>query len=200
MRLEPGLAYKLTHEAAFAYWDGIYVTKTIHTYADIVEEGIDLYALTYEPAGVDKTTYNSYLPTIRDGEIWEVTHVETEEVAYLMPHMLSLVPDVYVERYGKYAVAANLGYNHNPDLLETIRDEIQQLIESMLGVTGDVVVYEQSHKWMTQAEYDAIQASYQANITNSSNCYADRAALEKEVLSLKTKLNYYEELIIATQP
>ena len=200
MKLTPDHTYKLTFISTFATLDGIYTIQSIQSYNEVVANGIDLFVELYEVVGATDVVFRSDLDDLRKADIIKCVNVVTEKIHYISDHLLALAPDIYVGRYVDFGLAVNLGYCNDPDTLTTLKSEIDALITATLGVPANAVVYEKTITWMTEADYNAIQAQYDANITNTSNVYTDRVTLSSTVDAQRVKLDYYENLLIAHQP
>ena len=89
----------------------------------------------------------------------------------------------------------NLGIFNDPELLSTIRNEIEQVLSSMLGVTNNTIIYTVKDKWMTTDEYKDIEDDRNSLISKVSNHYTDKLMLIREIDSLKTRIQYYEHIL-----
>jgi len=158
--------------------------------------GLDLFALTYKPNSILETAFNDDLEIIRTEKIAKLSLVTDENtVIYIPEHFFDTIPDGSVQKYFRLGLAIELGIFDDADQLSTIRNEVEQIVESMAGVANKTVIYTVSNKWLTTTDYADLDAARQAAITRVRNHYTDKLALQKEVDSLRTLIGYYENAL-----
>ncbi len=196
MRILPNFIYKFTFIANFNSLDGIYKVLRIDSYSTLLGDGIDLFAVLYEPNSLNVTAFENDLPTIRDNRIFKLVDVADENnIVYIPEHILNSVPDASIQKYIKLGISCNIGIHEDPDAVTTLKSEIEQHIEAMIGETNNALIFKISDEYLTASEYASIEATRAANITTVSNSFTDKAALQLEVDRLRTKIIYYEDLI-----
>lgn len=188
--------YDFTFKSALNKWNGIYRVNAILSYAEMVSLNLDLFTLTYQPNSLTEDNFNTDLDQIRTGKIVKLISVTDETVIHYVPeHLFDLVPDGSVQQYYRLGLAVNLGVFDDPEQLNVIKTEVEQVVNSMLGVTDSVVIYTVNSAWMTTAEYKTLEDARKAAVTRVRNHYTDKLDLIRQIDSLKTLINYYEDAL-----
>ena len=198
MFITPNYVYAFSFKSALSTLDGIYRVSSIISYADMLSLNLDLYKLIYKPNTLSEDAFKADLNTIRSGKIAKLVSVNDEKIIYYIPeHLFDKVPDGSVQKYYHLGLAVNLGIFDDAELLNTLKTEIDQIIQTVTGVANKTVLYSVKNAWMTTAAYKVIEDERDAQVTRVSNHYTDKLALIKEIDSLKTRIAYYEQLIKA---
>ena len=71
--------------------------------------------------------------------------------------------------------------------------EVEQVLESMTGITNNATIYSVKEEWMTSAEYEVIATERANNASRISNFYTDTLELQQQVNQLTTLIGYYED-------
>ena len=188
--------YFFTFKSVLNSLNGIYRVSALFSYPELVKMGVDLFKITYKEYGLSDIVFNNDLETIRSGKIAKLTSVNDEsKIIFIPEHLYDKVPDGSVQRYYQLGLAVNLGIFNDPELLSTIRNEIEQVLSSMLGVTNNTIIYTVKDKWMTTDEYKDIEDDRNSLISKVSNHYTDKLMLIREIDSLKTRIQYYEHIL-----
>ncbi len=196
MFITPNYVYAFSFKTALSALDGIYRVSSIISYADMLLLNLDLYKLTYKPNTLSEDAFKADLNIIRSGKIAKLVSVNDENIIYYIPeHLFDKVPDGSVQKYFHLGLAVNLGIFDDAGLLNTLKAEIDQIIQTATGIANKTVIYSVKNTWMTTAAYKTIDDERNAKITRISNHYTDKLALIKEIDSLKTRIAYYEQLI-----
>ena len=196
MRILPNYVYKFTFQSNFSGLNGIYKVLQITSYEVLLTEGIDLFAILYADNGLDQTTFDADIATIRDKRILKLQDVSNTDVeVYIPEHIQSTIPNASVQQYMELGIACNIGVHEDVDDVTTLKTEIEQTIEAMIGEQNAAVVYTVDNKWLTAAEYAVIAAARAVNVSTVSNHYTDKVTALLEIDRLRTKITYYEDLI-----
>lgn len=196
MRILPNFVYRFSFVADFTALDGVYKVLRIESYESTLSDGVDLFTALYEPSGVALSTFEADLDTIRDKRVFKLSDVNDPSRVVLIPeHLQSILPDASIQQYMSLGLACGIGVHVSSDEVQTLKTEIEQTIAAMIGETNSVVVYKIKDKWMTEADYSAIELARSANITTISNAFTDKVSLQMEVDRLRTKITYYETLL-----
>ena len=196
MLVIPNYTYDFTFKSTLSSLNGIYTVVSVLSYAEMLNLSLDLFALTYKPNNISSDVFNSDLDTLRTGEIVKLVSVTDKSIIHYIPaHFFDKIPDGSVQKYFRLGLAIDLGVYDDPDSLSVIRNEVEQVVATMLGVTNKTVVYTVDNKWMTTADYAIIEADRKSKIQRISNNYTDKLALLNQVNSLKTLITYYEDIL-----
>lgn len=189
--------YKLNWRSSLeTTFNGIYKVLAILTYTEAIELKVDLKKDVYDRCNISEQ-FDLDLDQIRVSKILKLKNSTTGAVVHLPDFHLVEIPNADVEQYPDMALAVHLGVFTTSEELDTIRRDIEDLINARLGVTEKVLMYSVNNKWLTTAEYETIEADRASGGLDLSNNYTKRIGLEKEVLDLKTKIAQYEQLIIS---
>ena len=196
MRILPNYVYKFTFQSSFVGLNGIYKVLQITAYEVLLAEGIDLFAILYAENGLDQAAFDVDIATIRDNRILKLQSIANPDVEIYIPeHIQSTVPDASVQKYLTLGIACSIGVHEDVDDVTTLKTEIEQTIEAMIGEQNAALVYTVDDQWLTEAEYAVIDAARAANVSTVSNHYTDKVAALLEIDRLRTKITYYEDLI-----
>jgi hypothetical protein len=201
MLVLPNYVYNFTFVTALESLNGIYKVESLLSYAEVIGQGLDIFALTYQPNGLDEAAFKTDLAAIRLGKIAKLVSVtDATKTLYIPEKLFSKIPEINVQKYLTMGLAVNLGIIDDAELLGVVKTEVEQVVQSMLGKSAQAVVYTVKENWLTQAEFKVIDDARKASITRVSNHYVDKQKLIKEIDSLKTLLAHYEQLLISTTP
>lgn len=197
MLIVPDHVYNFQFKSLFSALDGIYRVISLLSYAELLDQGIDLHDATYEPHGMSDQ-FDTDLDKIRSGKLVKIRAVNNPDSIYFIPeHLIDGTPDGSVQQYHQLGLAVDLGIFADAEQLSTIRNEIDQVLSTMLGVTTSSLIYTVDDVWLTKTDYRDLELARQAAVTRISNHYTDKLALQEEVSRLKTLISYYEESLKA---
>lgn len=187
-----GETAKYTFNDTFAPLNGIYKVAAIAPLDEWLANKIDISKETY--AKVDRTQqdYQDEVNTFKNEDIYKLVNVETKDTIYVPMSFTSEIPDPNVFAYQKIAIALSIGEFDDPAQIEWVKSELSQMIEAVTGVITTPKIFETSTRWMTEAEYAAIEAAREANKRAASTHYTDKNALLQQVNRLQTQVAYYE--------
>lgn len=201
MLVLPNYVYYFTFVTALESLNGIYKVESLLSYSEVLGQGLDIYALTYQVNGLDEAAFKTDLESIRLNKITKLVSVtDANKILYIPEKLFSKIPEINVQKYLTMGLAVNLGIIDDAELLGVVKTEVEQVVQAMLGVATQAVVYTVKENWMTQAEFKTIDDARKVSITRVSNHYVDKQKLIKEIDSLKTLIAHYEQLLISTTP
>ncbi len=197
MRVLPNYVYNFSFKSEFESLDGIYKVLGILSYEELLATGIDLIPQLYTPQSLTEVDFENDLTQIRTSQIFKLQSVDDEGIIQFLPEVhLKNVPDANVQQFLDLAIACKIGVHIDPDTVSTLRSEIQQVIEAMIGEAHTAEIYTVDKKWLTETEFQAIEAARAASITTVSNHYTESVALQLEVDRLRTLIAGYETTLI----
>lgn len=201
MLVLPNYVYYFNFVTALESLNGIYKVECLLSYSEVLEQGLDIYALTYQPNGLDEAAFKADLDLIRTNKIAKLVSVtDTSKILYIPEKLFSKIPEISVQKYFTMGLAVNLGIIDDSELLGVVKTEVEQVVQSMVGLSAQAVVYTVKENWLTQADFKVIDDARKASVTRVSNHYVDKQKLIKEIDSLKTLIAHYEQLLISTTP
>lgn len=196
MLIVPGYAYDFKFKSLLSSLNGIYQVSSLLSYEELINTNVDLFASTYEPLGLDEVAYDSDLNSIREGKTAKLVSVNNpEEIWYVPEHLFDIVPDGSVQRYLHLGLAVDLGVFDDSEQLELLKEEIEQIVQTKIGVSQSAIIYSVKDAWMSKSEFQLIEAARLINIEQTNNHYTDKLKLQKEVDRLKTLITYYEDTL-----
>lgn len=196
MRIIPNYVYKFVFKSTLSALDGIYKVISIMSYAELINNNIDLFKATYEPNGITEAIFNDQLADIRIDQIYKIVSVHDDtNIQYIPEIMLAEIPDGSVQQYLHVGLAMDLGIFSDADQLSTIKSEIDQTVAGIAGISNSSLIYTVKHVWMTAGDYIAIESDRNAAISRVSNHFTDKVALQKQIDTLTTLVKYYEDTL-----
>ena len=196
MLIVPGYAYDFKFKSLLSSLNGIYQVSSLLSYEELINTNVDLFASTYEPLGLDEVAYDSDLNSIREGKTAKLVSVNNpEEIWYVPEHLFDIVPDGSVQRYLHLGLAVDLGVFDDSEQLELLKEEIEQIVQTKVGVSQSAIIYSVKDAWMSKSEFQLIESARLINIEQTNNHYTDKLKLQKEVDRLKTLITYYEDTL-----
>ena len=198
MRTVVDYVYSFKFKSALSALDGIYKVISILSYDELVRLNIDLAATTYSPNSLDDVAFEADMDQIRVGQIVKLESVnDANNVQYIPEHLFSEIPDGSIQKYLRLGLAVDLGTFDDADRVSTIKSEMEQTVAAMVGVNSKALIYTISDTWMSASDYQTIDNIRNVTITQVSNHFTDKMALQRQVDSLKTLIKYYEDTLKA---
>lgn len=193
-----GTRCKFALTTKFASLDGVYEVVSLGSFDDLIASGVDFVAKLYTPAGLAQADYIADYATYVGGVVCQVSPVSDSSTTYYFPEaILQLVPDPTVQKYQKVYIAALLGEFQDTSKYLWLKGEIDALISSVTGTTNQTrfMANPDNDVWLTQEEYDVIDAARKANIQavnpiylQLQNALALNTALQARVAALESAI------------
>jgi len=200
LRIQPDFTYKFVFITAFEELDGIYTSLMVLSYSELVGLGIDIKTDLYDKLAIPTETFDTDLPILRNENIYKLRSVLDESnIIYVPEHILKETPNASIQKYLELGISIGLGIHEEIDTLTTIQGEVDQIVESMIGVSNPSVIYATKEVWMSQDEYLVIKEAREALVTRVTNHYVDKLALQQIIADLQNLLASYEDTIIQIQ-
>lgn len=198
-----GSVCKFTFVTRFSALNGVYKVVSLTTYEATVAAGIDYAAGLYTPAGLDSSQYQTDASSYAGQEVIVVQPPNNTALTYYIPlSLIALVPDPTVSRYDDIYLSVHIGMFKDPDTYAWVKGQIEDILSSVTGQTlqGQWLANSKKSQYLTEAEYDALDAERQANIkavkplsviiqdqlTQITKLQALVAALEQTVISMRS--------------
>lgn len=196
MSVYVGNTYKFTLQNDFNGLDGIYKVLRIMTYDETVSDQIDLMDL-YIKYGRTEEDFNNDITVIRDSKILKLQSVNDLSVIHIPVTLYLLEPDPSVQKYLHLTLGIDLGIFSTLDQVLYIKEVVHELINGGLGIDTEPVIIEISskQKWMTTEEYDTLDSERRSKKERVINYYTENNRLRKELLSERSKVAAYEQIL-----
>jgi hypothetical protein len=177
----------------------IYTVSAVRTFADLVQSGQDPMALIYSPVNLSQTDYQN---DVAAGAVVIVLTSGTSPSIYVPSTYLNGQPTSDVVPYSTLLASVLLG--PLPDGLDVtgLLDQIQQLAEATLGISGATVTLHAipSTNVVTSSEDAAMTQARLAQITNNTTPYARLLQSQAALLDLQTRYNGLVAYLAANVP
>jgi len=217
MRIIPHYIYgfKFKHPFNTDTYNGIYKVLAVYSFDEMLLNEIDLFAETYEPLGLTKEDdYFPVLADIKKGKIYKLVKLneEYEIIFYVPEYLIDGIPDASVKKYYDFGIASHIGIFDDPAKLETLKNDIQDLIAYHTGIKDSTsVVYSIKEAWQPVKDYQELENAREQQLLFlksgeniapdefrlvSSQTYLEQCVrLNNIVTSLKTIIAAYEDTL-----
>ncbi len=196
MRVLPNYVYKFTFKPSFSSLTGVYKVLEITTYDELLGDKVDLFTTLYDANSVDKSIFSVDLPIIKDNVIYKLSDINNpDNIQFIPESLITEIPNADVHNYFSLGIACSLGVHNSIEDVTTIKNEIEQVIAAMIGVDNNAVVYTTDNEWLTESEFQTIEADRATNISTVSNHYTDKVSLQLKINQLTTLVEYYEDTL-----
>lgn len=193
-----GVSYYFTFRLNFNTLNGVYHLVQSLTFKECIDNNIDLMSTCFNLAGYTEEQYLLDLDTIKENNILKLVNPDTmdaDSAIYIPFIYLDKVPDHRIKKYYKLALGLNLGVLDNVELMEATIATMKEHISAATGITDDPTLFEISHVWLTDDQYNDIEASRDQSAKKILNYFTENVRYEKEITRLRSKLVAYEEII-----
>lgn len=196
----PGVTYAFTFVTDFASFNGIYTLVKLMTYDEYLSDGGDLFADLFNPVGLTNDQMEEDMATIRASKIMKLVTpeaVDTEIRTVFMPTCYAEDnPDHNVGKYLRIGVTAYIGVTKDVELLTFMKEALTEYITAATGIDPQPQFISVGETWLTDSQYEEIEASRDEAKKRIINYYSENVKLEKRIASLQEKLAAYEEIIV----
>lgn len=194
--------YKFELVYGFDTLNGIYKVLQTLSYAEVVDSSIDmvvmLYGKTYPPK--TQAEYEIARSNYLTDTFYKLQSVLDETVVIMVPgSLLARYPNASVDQFCNIMLNIDLGLFANQDDLDTIGQIITEQLHSRLGIDPhpQIAIYDKT--WMTDAEYDIIEAARLAARGNVVNYYSEATRLTTLNEDKDAKIAALEAIIVNLQ-
>ena len=170
-----------------------YTCMAIRRIADIVQSGFDPYESYYQPYGIAKTTYDQHIKA-------DMCIVSLRSAGgnwfYVPSAYIASYPNMGGIKYTSLLLGINLGPVPSFLNLAHVKQKIIDDIRDMIGITSTVTTVAVSEtKLLPQEVSNAIEASRQSNISESTTDRAKYLNTLAELAAVRTKVTELENYI-----
>ena len=123
----------------------------------------------------------------------------TTETLFASTYFLEDTPDFNVSKYNVFGITADVGIVKDVESLRFMKDNIIEAFETVLGITPKISFVVIREKWLSDTQYEELQASRDETKKGIYSYYAENLRLQKQISQANTKINEYENLIINLQ-
>ena len=198
MVIETGWTYKFQFSVPFDKFDGVYTVLRIMTYAEMIADDVDLAEQLYAPVGKTPAEYDTDSATYRLGKIYKLVDPTAADVTQYIPEvLLRTTPNPNVRKYSKLVVAVNLGAFADPAQLDWVRRTLHEQLVKMVGLPKSPDTISIGTVWLTDEEYQEIEAARQTAERTTVNYFSQTIAMQQEIDRLKALVQGYEATLLA---
>jgi hypothetical protein len=195
MLTTPGVIYKFIFKNDFSFFNGVYKVIQTLTYEEAINLGADFFNDLYHPIGKTKIDLEQDSDLFRTDKILKLKNVLTEKELYIPNVLNAFIPDSNVKKYYKLVIDINIGIFDNIDKLNAMSQIMQEHISSATGITNKPELTSYAEVWLTESEYQLIDNARDESSKKIINYFSETIKMQREIDSLKTKVQYYENLI-----
>lgn len=195
-----GYVYHFDFKLLLNDYNGIYKLLSFLTIEEIRNNELDLFSLTFEPLGVSKEDFEAEFEIFyvqENSNIMKLQDVnDITKTIYIPEYYINKIPSFNVKPYQRLGLSINLGLFEDSNELELIKNEVNEILATKIGISNNAVVFSVEEKWLTNDEYEIIKQQREDNISDLSNIYSDNLELIKQITNLQSINNTYEEIIM----
>lgn len=164
-----------------------YRVSAIRSFDDLISQGLDPVALIYTPVGLTSTEYQA------DKDAGAVVVTLLSDSASPIH-----IPSTYIASYPNSSVVphswivATISCGILPDTydLTLLKNTIANAVSSTTGIMGTVnIAKAPTREAVTEAQAQAAATARQAAITNLTNDYTEKLALQAQVTSMQAQID-----------
>ena len=172
-----------------------YQCIALRKFADVVNDGEDVFQTYYDPNGLDAATYD------RDRQLGAVIVTllnDYGEFVYVPDTYISKYPDLNTPDYQHVVLMVSLGIIPYHLDLSAVKADISGVVSERLGLEAPEVKegVAATRRTLTQTEADTLESARQAAITNLQTERARRIQAESENVALRQKVDRMSQVLI----
>lgn len=198
-QIRPGYVYDFRFKPLVNSYNKIYKLISFFTMEEIRNNNIDLYALTFEPIGVSKEAYEIEFNTFYEIENSSVIKLQdvndVNNIIHIPEYYISAIPSINIKPYQRLGITVNLGLFEDADELELIKNELNEILKTKVGIDNNAVVFSVEEKWITDSDYEVLKQEREARVSSLSSIYSDNADLLEQITKLQSANNAYEDIL-----
>ncbi len=186
----------------------IYTSKAIRSFADIYDDGIDVYTTYYQPLGLTQAQFQ--LDVVANANIITLIADSSDPNTLFGGSYIIYVPDTYIQAYpttdnipySRMALCVDLGAL--PDYLDltALQAQVTNTVSDTIGVVApnlNVYLYKApSTGTVTGTQNNVLEAARLAAITNRTTDYALNKQLTTQVANLQQQITTLTNLLATT--
>lgn len=162
-----------------------YTVTNIQTIPNLLSDDIDAEQLIYIDQGLTTEDYNNAL--VNNIPIITLT-TEGDSVFNIPSNYIENIPQVVGKVFINKALLVNLDYLPDDINIDFIKDEVNDLIATLIGITPTSEIEEISGKYIASyEEADVFEAKRLANISNNKTCRSKLKEVNKTLQDYKDK-------------
>ena len=188
-----GAVYNFKFKSDFSRYDNIYKVAKVMTYEEYVADGGNLLSDFFEVVNKTQEDIDACIEYVRASDILKLTKPNAEsttETLFASTYFLEDTPDFNVSKYNVFGITESLRF---------MKDNIIEAFETVLGITPKISFVVIREKWLSDTQYEELQASRDETKKGIYSYYAENLRLQKQISQANTKINEYENLIINLQ-
>lgn len=197
MILQPGWTYRFKFIEKFSIFDGTYTVTRVYSYPEFLKEKVDLYETLYAPCHLTESEYDQDCTQYFKESIFKLQNPDDESnVVYVPASILVSAPIYNVQEYKDVAIAFHLGLYPSAEEFKSVLSNISEEIATSLGVEQKPEIILVGKEYLTDDEYKKIQDTRNNVKSSVLSYFAENVKLNKEIQSLKTRINKLEDYIL----
>lgn len=147
-----------------------------------------------------KVAYTADKETFFNGRYFKLQAINNPFLYYYVPEAIIVEhPNVRVSNYAKLALMIDLGVTKDPALLASISETINEVLAPTYGITVSPTPMVHRYMYLTDEEYEAIQAERDATRQAVTNYKTECERLTAELAVANGKIASLEAIVVAAQ-
>lgn len=196
MLLQPNWTYRFKFLNDFSIFDGVYTVVCIFSFPEFLKEQVDLYKHLYKPCNLTEAKYDEDCIKYFKESIIKLQDPNDEtNIVYSPESIITSYPVYNVQEYADVAIAFKLGIYPSASEFKNEINNISEQIATSLGVDPQTRIILTSKEYLTEDEYKIIQDERNQYKSSILNYFSENVRLNKEVLSLRTRIQKLESYI-----
>ena len=182
--------------------NGTYIVTGVTTFEAALLQGVDFVKNFYTPAGLSDQDYTDDYTSLLKSTILEVkAPQDTATTVYYFPlPFLATSPDPTVKQYQYIYLNLPIGYFKDNSEFSWIKSQLEDTVASITGqaTSGIWQANPGANTYMTDAEYQAVDATRKAQIKTIQPLTTQIEAQKEFIAKLQNLISIYEQALITT--
>jgi hypothetical protein len=195
-----GTTAKFIFVSPFNVLNGIYTLTHLVSFESAIDDGVNFvdYLYSYTAYSDPDESFASDWKNYKEDQVLKLASIEDpDRVIFVPSRLIDEVPDPQIIKAYDMTLRVSLGVFQDPSKITWIVNELNDFVAGSTGTDKTCKLFSPQVKWMTQTEWDVIEQARQANIQNMDLQSKKIQDLNTLITSLQTKVQKYEEKIIA---
>lgn len=176
---------------------GIYKVSGKYTYLDILgSTQIDIWTDLYEKYGVSEAQYKEDEKKFPLSTWYRLSNPSDTTQEFFVPDcLMKYLPEANIASYDMLLLAVKLGAIKDPALVTEITGKVSDLLEAEYGIQEEVTLTRYREIFLSEDEYQALEAQRLENKTGSTNYIATINQLSQSLTNARAQIVTLEDKI-----
>lgn len=193
--IQAGWTYQFVFTKKFTKYDGVYTIAKVYSWAEVINDQLSLYDLLYKPLNIPETEYNQDIIQFKNENIYKLVSPDDGSIVYAPESIFAQVPIYPVKEYQKLVMFLPLGIYASEEGLDYLVDQVGDELKGALGLTITPKLTTVGKVYMTEEEYNLLEAQRKENADKILNWFSSYIQLKEDNDKLKAQIAGYQKLI-----